>query len=128
MTDRHLPAAVVEFARLFDQGDFWDSHEALEPAWRASRSEFYHALILLASAHVHASRGNRHGVGAQLDKALPLFRRYEPTYLGFDVSRISAHAATGLATANDPHSPLELPAIRLKPEPSRVRGDEAELG
>ena len=83
---------LTVFVRLFDQGLYWDSHEALEPAWRETRSDFYHGLILLASAYVHRDRGNPHGVGAQLDKAEPLLRRYGPRHMGVNVERLLEQA------------------------------------
>lgn len=83
-----LPSELAEFFRLFDQGRYWESHEALETAWRQTRSDFYHGLILLASAFVHRDRDNRHGIRAQLDKAEPLLRKYRPSYQGVDVERL----------------------------------------
>lgn len=83
-----LPPELAEFFRLFDQGLFWESHEALETAWRETRSDFYHGLILLASAFVHRDRGNRHGIRAQLDKAEPLLEKFRPGYQGVDVERL----------------------------------------
>ncbi len=80
--------ALLEMARLFNAGAFWESHEALELEWRRTRSPFYHGLILYASAWVHHQRGNRHGVTAQLDKAAPLLHRFAPAHCGVDVARM----------------------------------------
>jgi predicted metal-dependent hydrolase len=125
-----------EYARYLDllnRGDVWDSHEALEPAWRRTRSDFYHALILYASAFVHVQRGNRHGIAAQLAKAEPLLRAHQPHYLGLDVGRILDHAAAcRQIVAEHPDAPAEawtvlVPFPRLDFDPARVRGDESEL-
>jgi predicted metal-dependent hydrolase len=115
-----LPAALANFVDLFNQGDYWESHEALEPEWRRTRSEFYHGLILYASAWVHQERGNRHGVDAQLAKAEPLLRCHAAGYLGIDVAEV-------LREAEDlrGHRPPARPVIDLNP--ARVRGDEPEL-
>jgi predicted metal-dependent hydrolase len=91
------PPALREFLALFNRGEYWESHEVLERPWRRNRSDFYKGLILLASALVHAERGNRHGIVAQLRKASPLLERYRPHYLGLDVEAILSRVARALA-------------------------------
>lgn len=130
-----LPAAYARFLERFAGGEYWDAHEALEPAWRETRSGFYKGLILLASAYVHAGRGNLHGVGAQLAKARKELALYVPSYMGLDVSGLLDVARRGEALANarrrSPPSAAEwahlLPPPRLATHPARFRGDEPEL-
>jgi predicted metal-dependent hydrolase len=128
-----IDPAYAEFLDLFNRGRFWDSHEALETAWRRTGSDFYHALILFASAFVHVDRGNRHGIAAQLGKAEPLFQRYRPAYLGLDIDRMIEHSATcRQLVAENPDVPPDawsvlIPYPRLDYDPGRVTGDEAEL-
>lgn len=127
------PASLVAFLELFERGAFWESHEALEAAWRENRSGFYKGLILLASAFVHVGRGNAHGIGAQLAKAERELAPYAPSYLGLDVERLLEVARRGraLARAHPGAAPAEwrvlLPAPRIVVERGRIRGDEAEL-
>jgi uncharacterized protein len=83
-----MPLELEAFVQRFNQGAYWDSHEVLEAAWRRNRSQFYHGLILYASAWVHWQRGNRHGVLAQLDKAEPLLRERGAGYLGVDLAAL----------------------------------------
>ncbi|MBX6363822.1 MAG: DUF309 domain-containing protein [Gemmatimonadetes bacterium] len=129
----HLPDALVAYLERFARGEFWESHEALEAAWRANRSGFYKGLILLASAFVHVGRGNAHGIGAQLAKAERELAPYAPAYLGLDVAALLAVARRGqrLARTHRAAGPAEwrrlLPAPRLRVEPARIRGDEPEL-
>ena len=120
-----VPADLLRFVDLFNAGAYWESHELLEGPWRKSRSEFYHGLILYASAFVHARRGNAVGVAAQLAKAERSLTSYRPHYLGLDVDAILAvaarartRAALGDAGASPP--PLEL-------SPPLLRGSEPEL-
>ena len=142
---RHaFPEPFLRFVTLFNAGRFWDSHEALEDAWRETGSDFYHGLILYASAFVHAGRDNPHGIVAQLDKAERALRPYPSPYLGVDVEGLLAHAdrcrrrvrerererrealeeeEPGLAV---PWS-RTAPAPRLGLDPRDVRGDEPEL-
>lgn len=115
-----LPAALENFVDLFNKGAYWESHEALEPEWRRTRSPFYHGLILYASAWVHLDRGNPHGVLAQLAKAKPLLERYASGYLGIDVAAILGQGAE-LGSGRAASAPMILTDLRL------LRGDEPEL-
>jgi predicted metal-dependent hydrolase len=72
---RPLPAA--DRARAFEaaldayeQGDFFEAHELLEPAWMGTddiaERELYQGLIKLAAGYVHAVRGNPLGLAKNL--------------------------------------------------------------
>jgi predicted metal-dependent hydrolase len=122
MADTKLPTALTEFVQLFNHGSYWASHEALEKAWHEGRSDFYHGLILLASAFVHLERRNEHGIMAQLTKAEPLLRQYRPHYLGIDVEHLLGVAAH---LRGDPSATPSRPQIGL--DAGWVRGDEKEL-
>ncbi len=57
----------LEHARdLFNTGEFWLAHEALETVWRSIIDEderrVWQGLIQAAAALLHRERGNRHGV------------------------------------------------------------------
>lgn len=127
------PSALEAFVELFNGEEFWDSHEVLEGPWRDTRSEFYHGLILLASAYVHVQRGNTHGIVAQLEKAERALRSYRPGYLGVDLEPLFLHSAAcrkAVAEAGDvPASRwregIQFPRIQLQAE--LLRGNEIEL-
>jgi predicted metal-dependent hydrolase len=123
------PAALGRFLDLYAEGRFWDSHEALETAWRRTGSDFYQGLILYASAWVHWERGNAHGVRAQLRKALERLGGYPSWYLGMDLSAVRSHCEeVRLEVTRDPDGwPGSVAAGPLTFVPSRVRGDEVEL-
>lgn len=127
-----IDRAYARFLTLFNRGEFWESHEALEEPWRARGSEFYHALILYASAFVHVNRGNRHGIAAQLSKAQLLFEGFRPHYLGLDVDKLVEHAAECRQMVAEvreaPHEAWDvlIPSPRLDFDSARVRGDEPE--
>ncbi len=129
-----IDPAYGEFLNLFNRSQFWDSHEALEDAWRRTGSEFYHALILYASAFVHVHRGNRHGIAAQLGKAQPLLEPRCPHYLGLNVNAMLEHALICRhIVAENREAPSEawtllIPTPQLRFHPDHVRGDEPELG
>src|SRR5437879_11784305 len=56
----------LEHAReLFNAGEFWLAHEALETVWRSIMQEddarVWQGLIQAAAALLHQARGKRHG-------------------------------------------------------------------
>lgn len=120
MPNPALPPALEDFVDLFNKGAFWEAHEALEPDWKRTRSEFYHGLILYASAWVHHDRGNPHGIQAQLNKAAPLLQEHLPGYLGIDVSGI-LEQGRALGAGQAAKAPMILTDLKL------FRGDEPEL-
>lgn len=130
-----LPAPLRRFAELVEREEYWESHEALEDAWRETGSDFYQGLILYASAFVHAQRGTRHGILAQLEKAERALGPYAPSHLGVDVATVLRHAerCRGIVEAREEPPTGEgwaeaLPSPVLELDPSLVRGDEPELG
>ncbi|MEM6672477.1 MAG: DUF309 domain-containing protein [Planctomycetota bacterium] len=122
------PAALLAFLELFERGEYWESHEALEGPWRANRSALYKGLILYASAWVHWQRGNAHGVKAQLQKAREHLAVYPDRYLGIDVESVRAHCGEAQArVARGAGWEADVRPRALRVEPSWIRGDEAEL-
>jgi uncharacterized protein len=126
---KSLPEALRRFLELYGAGQYWDSHEALEGAWRDTGSDFYQALILYASAWVHLERGNAHGVRAQLRKAVARLKGYPDVYLGLDVAELRKHCAVVRGSiADHPTSWADqIEPLVLTPSIARVRGDETEL-
>ena len=115
-----LPPGLENFVDLFNKGAFWEAHEALEPEWKRTRSDFYHGLILYASAWVHQDRGNAHGIQAQLAKATPLLQEHTPGYLGIDVSGI-LDQGRDLAAGRPARIPMIITDLKL------FAGNEPEL-
>lgn len=124
-----LPAPFRAFLDLYGAGRYWDSHEALEDAWRARGSAFYQGLILYASAWVHWERGNAHGVRAQLRKARARLASYPDGYLGLDVAELRAHcdAAHELVVEDPEGWRTRITALPLRLAGACLRGDEMEL-
>ena len=124
MSSPELPRPLREFVALFNREEYWESHEALEDAWRETGSDFYQGLIIYASAFVHAERGNPHGVRAQLEKAEGYLTPYRPAHLGIDVDALFRHAARCRRALREA---APVPRIRLEPDPALVDGTEPEL-
>ena len=84
---------------LFEAGEYWECHEALEPVWLASdglNREFYGGVILLAAA-LHKARvmENPRGGRRNYAKALVHLALLPDTYLNVEVRELEArvHAA-----------------------------------
>jgi hypothetical protein len=68
-----LPARREAFEaglRLYAAGEYFEAHEALEPAWMGSddlaERALHQGLIKVAAAYVHAGRGNALGIARNL--------------------------------------------------------------
>jgi predicted metal-dependent hydrolase len=72
-------AAVLAGLRAYAQGDFFEAHELMEPAWMGTddqvERDLIQGLIKLAAADVHAVRGNPRGVARNLEGARDRLRR-----------------------------------------------------
>jgi hypothetical protein len=57
----------------YARGEFFDAHEALEPAWMGTddlgERALHQGLIKVAAAYVHAGRGNSAGIAKNLEGA-----------------------------------------------------------
>src|SRR2546426_7745504 len=101
MSPEERRAHLIRARELFNAGDYWAAHEALETVWRSIISDdaapAWQGLIQAAAALLHLQRGNRHGVagggGAGLDK---LNGPQRPD-VGFETVQFPAHLARALA-------------------------------
>src|SRR2546426_9906616 len=69
MTPQERQAILTRARDLFNSGEYWLAHEALETVWRsiirdgdAGAAQVWQGLIQAAAALLHQRRGNRHGV------------------------------------------------------------------
>lgn len=79
---------------LFNQGKFWECHEALEPAWLASdgeEREVLHGVILLAAAlHKARAMGSARGGRRNYAKALMALSGAPDAWRGVDLRELEA--------------------------------------
>ncbi|PYP75980.1 MAG: hypothetical protein DMD25_11660 [Gemmatimonadetes bacterium] len=69
MTPAERQAILTRACDLFNTGEYWLAHEALETVWRSilrdgdeAAARVWQGLIQGAAALLHQRRGNRHGV------------------------------------------------------------------
>ncbi len=108
MTDA---ASWQEGRALFDAGDFWTCHEALEPAWLAAEGterRFLAGVILLAAAlHKARAMGSPRGGRRNYAKALRHLATVPDRYAGVDVRAFEAIVHQALRDpASSPRVPL----------------------
>jgi len=91
---------------LFNRGDFWLAHEALETVWRSiikeGEARVWQGLIQAAAALVHRARGNRHGTVVVGAAALEKLAGPQQPEIEFETVQFRAHLARALAGEGDP--------------------------
>jgi predicted metal-dependent hydrolase len=111
-------AAMTAGLRAYDEGDYFEAHERMEPAWMGTADPVERAviqgLIKVAAADVHAVRGNPRGVVRNLEGARDRLRSAAPdgsvSGIDLDLATLLADIDTRLAdqAANRPTGPLQI--------------------
>src|SRR2546430_3851973 len=104
MTPLERQAILTRACRLFNSGDYWAAHEALETVWRSIISDgdedtarVWQGLIQAAAALLHQQRGNRHGVAAGGRAGLPEMGGPQPARGAGGNGRVPRHPGPGAA-------------------------------
>jgi uncharacterized protein len=96
-----------EAVACFEAGDYWESHEVLEPLWLASSGldrDLTGGVILLAAAlHKARTMGSPRGGRRNFAKALRHLAVVPDDYRGVDVRALEAAVHAGL---RDPSLPV----------------------
>ncbi len=93
------PPLYLEGLRLFNRGEFWECHEALEELWLpldGGAKDFYQALIQTAGAFHHVTQTGRLGAARRLfELALEKLAAYadRERYGGLDIAQLGARIA-----------------------------------
>lgn len=110
-----------EGIRLFNEGLFWEAHEAWERLWLETalpEKRFIQGLIQIAAAWHHVGRENRVGAARLARRSLSKLESFDPGYWSLD--RAEAVEATrklseSLREEGSGHPPLHaLPKPRLR--------------
>jgi Domain of unknown function (DUF309) len=102
VTPADRQALLIRARELFNSGEYWLAHEALETVWRSIISDgdedaarVWQGLIQGAAALLHQERGNQHGVEVVGDAALEKLAGPQRSDIEFE----TVHFRTGLARA-----------------------------
>src|SRR6266481_3746679 len=119
MTDNRRPMTRQERHRylanareLFNSGEYWLAHEALETVWRSiikeDEARVWQGLIQAAAALLHRERGNRHGTVVVGAAALTKLAGPPLDSVEFDTVSFRAQLARALTGEGD------LPRLEFK--------------
>jgi hypothetical protein len=91
---------------LFNSGEFWLAHEALETVWRsisnADEARVLQGVIQAAAALLHRARRNRHGTVVVGAAALAKLAGPQLDTIEFETVQFRAALARALAGEGDP--------------------------
>jgi len=106
MTPEERHRYLANARELFNQGEFWLAHEALETVWRSiikeDEARVWQGLIQAAAALLHRARGNRHGIVVVGAAALEKLAGPQRPEIEFDTVQFRAQLARALAGEGDP--------------------------
>ncbi len=107
------PAELLEGLRLFNEGRYYDAHEAWEERWQEigdSSAGFWKGLIQIAVAFLHWERGNAAGALKLSRSGRRYLEPFRPRFLGLDLEALLAELERAFA-------PLEQAARERRPAP-----------
>jgi len=111
------PTGLTRGVDLFNQGLYWEAHEAWEEAWTPDRHGpdrgFYKGLIQVAAGCLHYTRRNRRGTLNMWRSGADLLRPHLPAHGGIDLASLVARvdALRGAVEASESWPELELPLL-----------------
>jgi uncharacterized protein len=90
---------------LFNEGLYWESHEAWEEAWMPDRKGpdggFYKGLIQVAAGCLHYGRRNRRGAVNKWRSGADYLRPYMPRHRGIELEPLVTQVDGFLAAFDD---------------------------
>lgn len=106
MTPEERRGYLENARELFNTGEYWLAHEALETVWRSiikeDEARVFQGLIQAAAALLHSSRGNRHGTVVVGAAALERLAGPERPDVEFETAHFRAQLARALSGEGDP--------------------------
>lgn len=90
-----LPPGVVEGIELFNAGEWYEAHEALEHEWHAERGHdrnLYQGILQIGVGLHHARSGNHRGAVLLLTDGIDKTARFAPEHRGLDTARLVREA------------------------------------
>ena len=118
--DWYVPQCHVEIEQcrggieLFNRGEFFEAHEALEDVWRAapfSEKKFLQGLIQVAVALHHFGNGNLAGARSVLRRAFRNISLYPDGFGGIDSAGLLRSVAEWQRTLDEGTAAPALPVI-----------------
>ncbi len=127
MTSEERQATLQRARALFNAGEYWLAHEALETVWRsiisdgdAAAARVWQGLIQAAAALLHQRRGNRHGVAVVGESALEKLAGPQRPDVEVETVRFREQLARALAGDAEP------PRLELRLADGELRTDDGQ--
>lgn len=86
------PEGYYRYFELFNNEEFWESHEVLEEIWRENGDLFLRGLIVFAAGFVHVQKNNPSGCRKVLVKCISWLTPFAPRHWDLDVAGVIAYA------------------------------------
>jgi hypothetical protein len=93
--DARPPAGLLEGIRLFNEGEFYACHEAIEHEWHAETRpirRLYQGILQIGVGYLHALRGNHAGALLLLADGIAKTAEFAPACLGIETGRLAAES------------------------------------
>jgi sugar phosphate isomerase/epimerase len=93
------PAGILEGIRLFNAGEYYACHEAIEHEWHAETRpirRLYQGILQIGVGFHHAGRGNHTGALLLLADGIEKTTAFVPVCLGIDTARLVAESQAAL--------------------------------
>ncbi len=127
MTPEVRRAHLTRACDLFNSGDYWAAHEALETVWRSIISDgdedtarVWQGLIQAAAALLHQRRGNEHGVAVLGRSALEKLTGPQRPDVEVETVRFREQLGRALAGEAGP------PRLELRGADGELRTDDGQ--
>ena len=94
-----LHPQAAEGLRLFNAGEYFEAHEALEDAWNAEPGkvrELYRGILQIAVVYLHITRGNYNGAVKVYGRSQRWMREWPEICRGIEVERLRRDAEAAI--------------------------------
>lgn len=94
-----LHPKAIEGIQLFNKGEYFESHEELEAAWRDETGEvrdLYRGILQIAVAYLHLTRGNYEGATKVYGRSLKWTQGWSDVCRGINLKRLREDAKAAI--------------------------------
>ena len=94
-----LHPQAAEGLRLFNAGEYFEAHEALEDAWNAEKGDvrnLYRGILQIAVVYLHITRGNYNGAVKVYHRSQKWLKEWADNCKGIYVDELRKNAETAI--------------------------------
>src|SRR5919109_1683951 len=98
-----LHPQAVEGFHLFNAGEYFEAHEALETAWNAEQGkvrDLYRGILQIAVVYLHITRGNYDGAVKVYARSQKWLTDWSPVCRGIQVEELRRNASVVMHEVN----------------------------